>query len=171
MAFFNPLCDDPASIGDCYGSLVWEAYQQGAGNPTVAEWTTVSIDENNGLFWSTGLFGEPNGFGGCPAGGCKTLSQWLATLSTDFLDSNLVLVSIGVGSYNQGQIGYFDDVTIAGTAVADATYDFEPAAAFETLGECVSTLIADECSGLKGGARAMCNHEQQMICFDLFGIK
>jgi hypothetical protein len=83
-----------------------------------------------------------------------------------FSDSTLVLVSIGVGSFNQGQVGYCDDVTIA-----DTTCDFEPAAAFETLGEYVSTLIADECSGLKGRARATCNHEQQMICFDLFGIK
>ena len=51
LAFFNPLCDDPASNSDCFGSLVWEAYQQGTGNPTVDEWTTVTIDENNGLFW------------------------------------------------------------------------------------------------------------------------
>jgi len=32
--------------------------------------------------------------------------------SSDFADADLMMVSIGVGSFNQGQIGYFDDVEI-----------------------------------------------------------
>ncbi|MCH7664328.1 MAG: hypothetical protein IH936_00145 [Acidobacteria bacterium] len=100
------------------------------------------------------------------------MAQWeshLSGLSNDFLGADLIIVSVGVGSFNQGQIGYFDDVTISGTS-ADASYDFNPAPVFATVGEYVSTLIADNCTSLTGRARATCNHEQQMACFDLFNI-
>ena len=130
-------------------------------------WTEVNIDQDSGLFWWTGGFGQGNSAGG-PL--LETLEGWASVFSSDFADANLILVSIGVGSFNQGQIGYFDDVTIVGTE-ADAHYNFEPAPQFETLGECISTLIADNCSDLKGRARVTCNHEQQMICFDIFDIK
>ncbi len=115
----------------------------------------VTIDENTGLFWTTGGFGFGNSFGGPPI---KTLAEWRTALSSDFGDADLLAVSVGVGSFNVGQIGYFDNVIIAGTN-ADASYDFEPAVQFETLGECISTLIADNCSSLRGRARANCNHD------------
>ena len=165
LTFHNPMCTDPVSDGDCFGTLVYEPTWNGG--PAVDIWTEVNIDQDSGLFWWTGGFGLDNSFGGPPL---KTLKDWALVFSSDFADANLVLVSIGVGSFNQGQNGYFDDVTIAGTE-ADAHYDFEPAPQFETLGECISTLIADNCSVLKGRARATCNHEQQMICFDIFDIK
>lgn len=173
LSFYNPSCVDASNNPglDCFGALVYEAYQNGFGNhPAVDTWNTSSVDYTNGKWWWTGGFGSPNQAGG-PAD--KTLAQWqalLSSLSTDFAGASLVLVSIGVGSYNQGQVGYFDNVTIAGTN-ADASYDFEPAPTFETLGECISTLIADDCTGLKGKGRAMCNHASQMTCFDLFGVK
>jgi hypothetical protein len=167
LTFFNPVCDDPASAGDCYGTLVYEPYQNGFGNPAVDTWNRSELDYTNGTWWWTGGFGFPNGGGG---GVQQTLANWGIDFSTDFQGASLVSVSIGVGSYNQGQIGYFDEVTIAGTN-ADASYDFEPAPQFETVGECVSTLIADNCADQKGRARATCNHEQQMTCFDIFDIK
>ena len=181
LTLVNRVCDDPASIRgpggpvDCFATLVYEPTWNGPGstpatpassNPTTDAWTTVTIDENTGLFWTTGGFGFANTAGGPPI---KTLAGWLAESSSDFGDATLFRVSVGVGSFNQGQIGYFDEVIIAGTN-ANASYDFEPGPTFETLGECVSTLIADECSSLSGRARANCNHEQQTICFDIFDI-
>lgn len=175
LEFFNPVCDETIG-GDCFATLVYEPTWNGptstsstpvSSNPPVDTWTTVNINQNSGLFWTTGGFGAPNTAGGPPI---KTLGQWLSALTPDFGDAFLTKVSIGVGSFNQGQIGYFDDVRISGTN-ADATYDFDPAPNFETVGECISTLIADDCTSLMGRARATCNHESQMTCFDIFGVK
>lgn len=179
LTFFNAMCDDAASGGDCFATLVYEPTWNGPGststtpagtNPATDVWTQVTIDKDTGLFWTTGGFGFGNSAGGPPI---KTLAEWRTALSTDFGDAVLFQVSIGVGSFNQGQIGYFDDVGISHTFGGgfSESYDFDPAPTFETLGECVSTLIADECSGLSGRARAQCNHDQQMSCFDLFDIK
>ncbi len=114
-------------MGDCFGTLVyeptWNGPSAGSTNPAVGAWTTVNIDQSNGLFWWTGGFGQPNTTGGPPL---LTLVGWKAALSSDFGDAVLFRVSVGVGSFNQGQIGYFDNVIIAGTN-ADASYDFEPA--------------------------------------------
>lgn len=173
LVFENPVCLDPASGGDCKVVLIYEPYWNSplgpglAGAPVNDAWTTVSIDQNTGVFWSTGGFGSANGAGGPPF---NTLAGWLATLSSDFGDSDLTIFYIGVGSYNKGQIGYIDDVEIAGTN-ANGWYDFEAAPEFETLGECISTWIGDECSGLTGKERATCNYEIQMSCFQLFGIQ
>lgn len=125
LAFFNSVCTDPNSAGDCYGELIWEAYQQGGGNPITDQWTAVNIDATNGTFWWTGGFGYPSGGGG---GKQDTLQQWLADFTTDFQGASLVRVSIGVGSYNQGQIGYFDNVSIKHQSGAgfNELYDFEP---------------------------------------------
>ena len=35
---------------------------------------------------------------------------------------------------------------------------------FASVGDCISSLIAERCSGLKGQARAACNHSQQSVC-------
>ncbi|MCH8096381.1 MAG: hypothetical protein IID53_04825 [Proteobacteria bacterium] len=175
LTFFNAVCDDAASAGDCFATLVYEPTWNGptstsaspaSTNPATDVWTAVTIDQDTGLFWTTGGFGFVNSGGGPPI---KTLAEWRTALSSDFGDAVLFRVSVGVGSFNQGQIGYFDDVQIAGTN-ADASYDFDPAPVFETLGECISTLIADNCSSESGRARATCNHAQQMTCFDLFDI-
>ncbi len=169
LSFYNSVCDDTAN-GDCFITLVWEAYQnEHVPQPVTGTWFREDLDADTGGWWVTGGFGEPNGAGGCGTVPCPTLRDWYNTLSIDFPDASLVAVSVGVGSVNPGQIGYFDNVTIAGTS-ADATYDFEPGPVFETHGECVSTLIAEECSTLSGRERADCNHEQQITCFDLFGI-
>lgn len=169
LTFFNSVCNDTPG-GDCFATLVYEPYMNGFGNfPAQDVWHQSDLTATSGRWWTTGGFGQLSGGGGCGAQPCPTLAQWLAASSPDFGQATLVGVSVGVGSVNPGQIGFFDDVTIGGT-LADARYDFDPAPRFQTVGECVSTLVADHCARLTGKARATCNHEQQMTCFDLFGI-
>ncbi len=135
LTFFNPVCDDPVSAGDCFGTLVYEPTWNGPTSSPATPvsslvstdtWMTADIDQNNGLFWWTGGFGQPNTAGGPPI---DTLGGWLTTFSSDFADSSLVLISIGVGTFNQGQIGYFDDVQISHTFDGgfDRQFDFGPA--------------------------------------------
>lgn len=124
LAFWNEAC--PGG-GDCYGQLVYEPYWNQASNPGVSvnppldAWTEVTIDKDNGLFWTTGMFGAANSAGGPPL---RTLAEWANVLNEDFGTSNLVLVSVGVGTYNQNQLGYFDEVTIVHDSYGQA-YDFE----------------------------------------------
>jgi hypothetical protein len=39
----------------------------------------------------------------------------------------------------------------------------------DSVGDCISYLINLNCSGLTGKDRAACNHDQQDICFNMFG--
>jgi hypothetical protein len=61
-------------------------------------------------------------------------------MAPSFADADLILVSVGVGTFNLGQIGYFDDVEVVHDGY-QAAYDFEPA-----IGP---PLDKDECK--KGG--------------------
>ena len=116
LTFFNTICDDPASAGDCFGLLVFEptwnqpGFEGSSVSPPLDTWQTFNIDENTGLFWWTGGFGQPNTAGGPPL---KTLAQWRTAMSSDFGDSMLAQIEIGVGSFNQNQLGYVDDVKIS----------------------------------------------------------
>jgi hypothetical protein len=47
-----------------------------------------------------------------------------------------------------------------------ATMDLE---FFKNLGDCISTSISEECSGLKGKDRAYCNHDVKDLCREEFG--
>ncbi len=105
LTFFNPVCDDPAStrgpggVIDCFTTLIYEPYWQAtpfpgppsccAGLPAKDLWTTESISENSGYFWTTGGFGFLNGGGGPPL---KTLGEWLAQSSSDFGDATLIRI-------------------------------------------------------------------------------
>jgi hypothetical protein len=111
------------------------------------------------VFWWTGGFGPGSGAGGPPL---RTLNEWAAVFSSDFADSELFQVSIGVGSGNHGQIGYFDDVVIVHDGY-EAAYDFEPAIgppldkdeckqggwmtfnnpSFKNQGDCVSFVVSN----------------------------
>ncbi|MFG0315864.1 MAG: FG-GAP repeat domain-containing protein [Planctomycetota bacterium JB042] len=131
LAFLETVCDDGASAGDCFGTLVYEptwnqpGFEGSSSVVPTDTWTTVTVDEDNGLFWWTGGFGQPNTAGGPPL---RTLAQWRTVFSSDFEDAELVLVSIGVGTYNNDQVGYFDDVSIThgfGGGYAES-YDFQP---------------------------------------------
>ena len=139
LTFYNPECDEtpilpPATAADCFATLVYEPTWNGltststqpvSTNPAADKWTTVTIDQENGLFWTTGGFGIGNSFGGPPI---KTLEKWLSALSPDFQDAELIFVSVGVGTFNRGQTGYFDDVRISHGFEGGFSerYDFEP---------------------------------------------
>jgi len=88
LTFYNPVCDDPASGGDCFMTLVWEAYQdRHAPVPPTSVWITEDFDADSGGWWSTGGFGVPNGFGGCGAVPCPTVRSWYFSYSSDFADA------------------------------------------------------------------------------------
>jgi hypothetical protein len=149
---------------DCFGTLVYEPYLNQSGNPLLDTWVDVEIDGDNGIFWWTGGFGQANSAGGPPY---RTLAEWLDVFSPspDFAGAHLTLVSIGVGSVNPGQIGYFDEVEITHgfDGGYQAHYDFEPAVgppadkdecklggwqdfnapAFKNQGECVRFVVSE----------------------------
>jgi hypothetical protein len=146
LTFWNQDCVLP---DDCFGTLIYEPYWNQPGSIGVAaevpldQWTEVAIDADTGVFWWTGGFGESSGGGGPPL---RTLADWATVFATNgwmapsFADADLILVSVGVGTFNLGQIGYFDDVEVVHDGY-QAAYDFEPA-----IGP---PLDKDECK--KGG--------------------
>ena len=121
---FRLTFSNPSAAGDGYGSLVYEPYWQTSAIAPVPtdQWLTAAITSSSGSFWWDGGFGEPNSFGGPPL---RTLSEWASVFNADFATAELVAVGVGVGSYNQGQTGYFDNVQVSYTGY-DAGYDFEP---------------------------------------------
>ena len=124
LEVYNPTCDDTPG-GDCFATLIWEPYQNGFGNfPAQDVWHQASITPTSGTFWSSGGFGRPNGAGGCP---CLTLSDYLLLSTADFAQARVVSVQIGVGSFNPGQVAYFDDLRISHSfgAGLNLAYDFE----------------------------------------------
>jgi len=123
--------------GDNYGTLVYEPSWNIAGTtgstavPT-DEWRSVSINNLTGAgadgyggWWWNGGFEQPNGGGGTPI---RSLSEWVSAFqssdATDFANAHIIGLSMGVGTYNQGQIGYFDNVSIK-VGNIDVVYDFE----------------------------------------------
>ena len=115
---------NPTAVGDGYGSLVYEPYWQTdpIAHVTTDTWLTQQITSTSGLFWWNGGFGQANSFGGPPL---KTLSEWVTVFDADFAGAELLALGIGIGSYNQGQTGYFDDVSLS-YAGYDERYNFEP---------------------------------------------
>ncbi|MDA3919185.1 MAG: PEP-CTERM sorting domain-containing protein [Salinisphaera sp.] len=127
---------------DCYGNLVYEpTWNQPSGGssavPTDA-WQNVAIDSNTGGsdgtatggWWWTGGFGQASTAGGPPL---KSLNQWVSAFgtsaSTDFSNANVVALSLGIGTYNQNNTGYFDKVSFQGPGDTQATtFDFQPIA-------------------------------------------
>lgn len=125
LTFFNA-----SYTGDGFVTLVYEPYWQtgSAVDPVSDAWTAVDIDYTTGLFWQNGGFGQVNSFGGPPL---KTMADWDAAFDSGFDAADLVAVSMGIGTFNRGVTGYFDDVRISHASGAgySAAYDFEPAAA------------------------------------------
>ena len=121
FSFFDPNDPDVGIPGRGFGTLVYEPYLNQVGNPTPDVWTTENIDADNGLFSWTGGFGQPNTVAGPPL---RTLRDWAGVLDANFLDATLFDISVGVGSFNPGQDGYFDLVSITRDGV-NTTWDFE----------------------------------------------
>lgn len=112
--------------GDGYGQLVFEPYAQGANSttyitPTQGDWVTTTIDLNQGRAWNTGMFGVGSSLAGPPN---HTLDDWLSTFDAGFGGASLIGVSVGIGSYNPSEVGYFDNISLSinGTTT---TWDFE----------------------------------------------
>ncbi len=122
-----------AHSSDGFVTLIYEPYWnqvgfEGTSKPVSSgDWVDVAIDFDSGLFWGNGGFGEANSGGGPPL---RTLEGWLAAFDTEFGDADLIQVSVGMGTFNPGQIGFFDNVSIAHSFGGgfDKTYNFEVAA-------------------------------------------
>jgi hypothetical protein len=123
--------------GDNYGTLTYEPYwnqADGTMNVPTNAWQSVNInsstgagDDGYGGWWWNGGFEITSGSGGPPL---RSLTEWVAAFQasdpTDFAGAQLVAVGVGVGTYNQGQIGYFDSVYIQSAAGSgNALYNFE----------------------------------------------
>ncbi len=134
--------------GDNFGTLVYEPTwnQPGGGSAAVPTdaWQDVTIaastgagDNSSGGWWWTGGFGEGNTAGGPPI---RSLDEWAALFTAndpvDFANARVVGISVGVGTFNLDQVGYFDDVSLTTVTGGTKTYDFqvpEPAG-FAVLG-------------------------------------
>jgi hypothetical protein len=123
---------DASYAGDGYGQLIYEPYWQSAdGNSTITpvtnDWVTTTINLGSGLFWNSGMFGIASSAGGPPN---RTLGEWLSEFNAadpnGFAQASLVGISVGMGTNNPNEVGYFDQVGISGT-LADAQYDFAAA--------------------------------------------
>ncbi|MDO6445932.1 PEP-CTERM sorting domain-containing protein [Colwellia sp. 1_MG-2023] len=119
LGFYNSNC---LQGEDCYFQLIYEPYF----NAMLADsqWTNISINLNLGDFWNTGGFGLASGGGGCGVVGCITLDETKNVANANFSSSHLVNVALGIGSYNQGVVGYVDNVNI-NVGQFSQTYDFE----------------------------------------------
>ena len=126
ITLWNPACP---SGGDCFGTLVYEPYVQGAGNPPTDTWTSLAIGydtgggdgPNTGGFWWTGGFGAPNTAGGPPY---QSLHEWqdqFNAFNSDFAGAIVLALSVGVGSFNLDQVGFFDRVRLGLTTRSSFT--------------------------------------------------
>ena len=132
--------ESASGTGDNSGELVYEPYwnQPGGGAPAAPAdaWQTVSIfsatgggnpdNQNlNGGWWWDGGFEVSNSFGGPPL---RSLEEWVTVFeaadAVDFGTARMVSVGFSVGSYNQGQIGYVDNLSIAVPGSLGVSYDF-----------------------------------------------
>lgn len=167
IAIFNPTGSGTGNA-DSYGQLVYEPYMNKAGSPPIGNpptgvWQTVLLDENSGSgvtssggWWWTGGFGLASSAGGPPY---RSAAEWLAafqagTDAADFAGAYISAISVGVGSNNLNQIGYFDNVsyTVGGNTT---TFDFEIA----TVPEPSSLAIGSVLIMLVGGVSRFRNRK------------
>ena len=122
--------------GDNFGQLIyepnWNQPSGGSTPPPTDAWQEVLIDETTGSgddatggWWWSGGFEVGSSAGGPPI---RSLSEWAAIFAAadpDFTDARVVSLGFGVGTFNQGQLGYVDQVSIQ-TGGIDYTYNFVP---------------------------------------------
>lgn len=134
----------PGGSGDNFGQLVYEPYfNNGVAAVPRGDWLTENITpttgqgaDGSGGWWWTGGFEIPSGAGGPPV---RSLAEWAAAFAgadPDFANARVTGISLGVGTYNLGQIGYFDEVAYTLNGVT-TTYDFD----FEVIPEPSSLLV------------------------------
>jgi hypothetical protein len=113
------------------GYLVYEPYWNGTVPSDV--WQSVSIDSSTGAgttatggWWWDGGFGITSGAGGPPL---RSLSEWVTAFQaadpTNFANAHIQALSVGVGTYNRGQVDYFDNISIrSASGNVDTVYKF-----------------------------------------------
>ena len=111
---------------DGYATFIFEPNWNGtpAGSSTAVptdDWISELITGTSGLFWQTGIYGTAGSGGGPPL---KTLADWDTFFGGDLASANILSIFVGVGTYNQGQTGYFDNVTYSNGSTHLA-YNFE----------------------------------------------
>ncbi len=149
---------------DGFVQLIYEPYINLGSNPTPDVWSQVSVDENTGVFWATGGFGQASSAGGPPY---RTLAQWKSLFASEFGAAQMVQVAIGVGTYNQGQQGYVDQVVIAHNSGAGyaGVFDFDlaPVPMFSPWGLVVmlSCLLIAGATALRGRQFSMLQVESR----------
>ena len=131
--------------GDGSLTIKYEHYWN-IGNAVVPtdSWITANLDYTQGAMWSSGGLGLANSSGGPPlfnlqnildgtASSTAALSDNLVVDFSALLDAELIGIQLSVGSYNQGQDGYVDYLSMT-TGAGTTTYDFQvvpvPAAAW-----------------------------------------
>jgi hypothetical protein len=141
--------DTTSNASDCSGKITSLA------NNLVGDTTDCTI-----TLQTTDLTGDP-GLGdftddGTPGNGHFPLlpdSQAIDAGNNDVCLDNPILATDQIGN---PRFGICDIGSI----------EFQPP--FKNLGQCISTLIKQNCSGLKGKDRAACNPQQQQFCKGLF---
>ena len=125
------IVNSTSGTGDNYGTLVYEPYWNGP-TPTADAWQAVSINsstgsggDGNGGWWWSGGFEIGSGAGGPPL---RSLTEWVAAFQTsdptDFATARVVALGIGEGTYNPGEVSYFDGISY--TALGGGqTWDFQ----------------------------------------------
>ena len=117
--------------GDNFGTLIYEPYWQGAA-PTPDAWQNVSIaatdgsgGDANGGWWWTGGFNVTSGAGGPPL---RSLAEWASTFQlsdpSDFATARVTAIGIGEGTFNPGEVSYFDNISYAINGGGE-TWDFQ----------------------------------------------
>ena len=129
---------NPGGTGDNFGQLVyepnWNQPASGSNPPPADAWQGVVItsatgagDDASGGWWWTGGFEIGSGAGGPPL---RSLAEWAAAFSAadaiDFANADVVALSVGVGTFNQGQVGYFDNVSLSVPFGYNEAFDFVP---------------------------------------------
>ena len=112
---------------DGFGTFVYEpTWNLGAPGTSVVvptdDWLTGLIAGNSGVVWHTGIYGAANQAGN--GSDANTLLDWANFFSGDLLDASIIAISVGVGTFNQGQTAYFDNVLFSNGKI-DLAYDFE----------------------------------------------
>lgn len=134
-------------------------------------WHQLGIE----IFFQDGLAGDGSGNDIVNVYVDQTLvhtgTTWEACIGARSVDR--LLFEAGGDTELEDHLGnglYFDQILVTDLCPNDGRCP-PPAPEFESVGECVSTLIGENCAGLTGRGRAQCNHDQQMTCFDLFGVQ
>jgi hypothetical protein len=127
---------DENFAGDGYLTIKYEHYWN-IGNAVVPtdSWIIANLDYTQGAMWSSSGLGLANSSGGPPLFNLQNIldgtASSTAALSDDLVldfsalpDAGLIGIQLNVGSYNQGQDGYVDYLSMT-TGAGTTTYDFQ----------------------------------------------